>query len=78
MNILDTMTDTFEELFFKKYSHHVCIRNVEKELLESHAILRGEIETMMAALNGEDKWFLRVVRSDKEDFTNGKLTDHSE
>ena len=70
MNVLDVMTNTFEELFFKKHSHHICVHEREKELLESHKLMREDIQSMIATLNGEKEWFLRVVRPEK----NGTLS----
>lgn len=71
MNILDTMTNTFEELFFKKHFHHICIQDKENEILESHKNMRKDIQSMIATLNGEKDWFLRVVRPENSDTQSG-------
>ena len=66
MSVLDIMTNSFEELFFKKHSsHYVCNHEREKELRESHKNMRKDIQSMIATLNGESDWFLRVVRPEK-------------
>ena len=70
MNILDTMTDKFELMFFKKHIHHHCI--YDQQTLEDkkaiHQHLRDEISGMQASLDNEEMWFLtRRKKGDSDD-----------
>ena len=64
--VFTNIIDSFHDFI---HPHRVLIETIkqntklQKELTKYN---KKRVEDMMATLNGEDKWFLRVVRSTKE------------